>query len=615
LLDFLYGWDIINLNMRRFKSERYFISKAAVFFIAAFFIASGIAGASIASSKSYKLHSAIADGGGASGASKSYNAENSVGYPLDTNIIAGPSYKLYGGMLSTRNVISEVTIMSHNDGQAVFENPPTLKWAVTDKDRDPQRYYQVQVSKDNFKTMDADSGIVKSGAQEYTTLRLPTTEGYIDYKWRVRASDGYDYSGWKVATSGFKLAIGQIDVPVIWAKTASGGANIPAKLWQEYGDPYMSWEYPVKGVQPVGYSYAWGDMPDNQADTAGNFYQTPSDLLGDGIRVFNLKAENSAGNWGDMASFEIWIDRGSPVIGNYSPSKGSILAADKPTITIGASDDKSGVNPDGINMKINKSSVTAAYDDKTQSIVYIPSTPLSEGNNVVSILVSDFVGNKTSQLVWSFTVDTKGPAGYVIINNQDAVTNSVYVNLALGASDSTTEVQSMVLSNDGVFDTEQWESFKTKKENWALAPISGTRKVYVKFKDMAGNESEIFSDTIELIIIAPDTIITSGPSLLTKSKDTLFTFKGSVEDCVFRWKFDDEEWPDWSKETSIARKDLKEGNHYFKVQAAKDVNKNAKIDLDEMDPSPAERTWTISEKGLVKPEPEKKKPFKFWKEE
>jgi hypothetical protein len=595
--------------------ERYFILKTVVLFTAVFFIFSSTASASVASSKNYKLHTALADGGGASGVSKSYNAENSVGYPLDTNVITGPSYKLYGGMLSTRNVISEVTIMSHNDGQAVFENPPTLKWAVTDKDKDPQRYYQVQVSKDNFKTMDADSGIVKSGAQEYTTLRLPTTEGYIDYKWRVRASDGYDYSGWKVATNGFKLAIGEIDVPVIWAKTASGGANIPAKLWQEYGDPYMSWEYPVKGVQPVGYSYAWGDMPDNQADTASNFYQTPSDLLGDGIRVFNLKAENSAGNWGDMASFEIWIDRGSPVIGNYSPSKGSILAADKPTITIGASDDKSGVNPDGINMKINKSSVTAAYDDKTQSIVYIPSVPLSEGNNVVSILVSDFVGNKTSQLVWSFTVDTKGPAGYVIINNQDAVTNSVYVNLALGASDSTTEVQSMVLSNDGVFDTEQWESFKTKKENWVLAPISGTRKVYVKFKDMAGNESEIFSDTIELIIIAPDTIITSGPSLLTKSKDTLFTFKGSVEDCVFRWKFDDEEWPDWSKETSIARKDLKEGNHYFKVQAAKDVNKNAKIDLDEMDPSPAERTWTISEKGLVKPEPEKKKPFKFWKEE
>ena len=591
------------------------MSKTAVFFTAVFFILTGIASASISSSKNYKLHTAMADSGGASGVSKSYNSENSVGYPLGTSVASGTSYKIYGGLLSTRNAIPDLVITAYNDGQVTLNNPPTLKWIVTDKDQDPQRYYQVQVSKDNFKTIDAESGIVKSSAQEYTTPILNTVEGYIDYKWRVRVSDGYDYSGWKVATDGFKLSTGKVDVPIIWAKTAPGGANIPAKLWQEHGDPYMSWEYTSKGEQPIGYSYAWGDLPDNQADTIGDYYQTPSDLLADGVRVFNIKAENSAGNWGEVASFEIWIDRASPVVGNYSPAKGSILDTDKPTITISASDDKSGVNPDAIDMTINKSSVGAAYDDKVQNIVYVPSIPLSEGDNVVSLEVADFVGNKTSLLVWSFTVDTKGPAGYVIINNQDAVTNSVYVNLALGASDSTTEVQSMVISNDGVFDTEQWEAFKSKKENWTLTPISGTRKVYIKFKDMAGNESEIFSDTIELIIIAPDTIITSGPSLLTKSKEALFTFKSSVEDCVFRWKFDDEEWSDWSKDTSVTRKDLSEANHYFKVQAAKDVNKNSKIDLDEIDPSPAERTWTISEKGVLKPEPEKKKPFKFWKEE
>jgi hypothetical protein len=601
--------------MSRGEYKKCFISKAAVFFTVVFFIFSGIAAASISSSKNYKLYTAMADGGGVSGTSKSYNSENSLGYPLGTNATVGASYKIYGGLLNTRNAIPYLTIAAYNDGQAVFDNPPTLKWIVTDKDNDPQRYYQVQVSKDNFKTIDVESGIVKSSIQEYTTPILPTTEGYIEYKWRVRVSDGYDYSGWETAVNGFRIATGKVDMPVIWAKTAPGGANISAKLWQEYGAPYMLWEYPVEGAQPVGYSYAWGASPDDQADTIGNSYQTPSDLLGDGVRVFNLKAENSAGNWGETASFEIWIDRGSPVMGNYSPSKGSILADDKPMITISASDDKSGINPAAINMTINKSSVNVAYDDKAQNIVYIPSVPLSEGENVVSLEAADFVGNKTSLLIWSFTVDTKGPAGYVIINNQDAVTNSVYVNLVFGASDSTTDVQSMVISNDGVFDTEQWELFKTKAENWVLTPISGTRKVYVKFKDMAGNESEIFSDTIELIIIAPDTVITSGPSLLTKSKEALFTFKGSVDDCVFRWKFDDEEWSGWSKDASIFRKDLKEGNHYFKVQAAKDVNKNTKIDLDEIDPSPAERTWTISEKGILKPEPEKNKRFKFWKEE
>lgn len=601
--------------MYRIKSKRYVILKTALFLTAVFFIFSGTVNASISSSKNYKLHTALADSGGASGVSKSYNAENSVGYPLGTNVATGVSYKIYGGLLPARNIIPDVSILAYNDGQAVFDNPLTLKWAFTDKDKDPQRYYQVQVSKDNFNTIDADSGLVKSGVEQYTTPLLPTTEGYIDYKWRVRVSDGYGYSGWKTAVSGFKLALGNLDVPVIWAKTSSGGANIPTQLWQDCGDPYMSWEYPVTGVQPVGYSYAWGDIPDNKADTAGSFYQTPSDFLGDGVRVFNLKAENSAGNWGETVSFELWIDRGSPVVGNYSPLKGSIIATDKPAITIGANDDKSGVDPDAITMKINKSTVQAAYDENSQSIVYVPSIPLSEGDNVVSLEVSDLVGNKTSQLVWSFTVDTKSPTGYVIINNQDAVTNSAYVNLAVAATDSTTEIAGMVISNDGVFDSEQWEQFKTKKENWMLTPISGTRRVYIKFKDTAGNESEIFSDIIELIITAPDTIITSGPSLLTKAKEALFTFKGSVEDCIFRWKFDDEEWSDWSKNTSVTKKDLKYGNHYFKVQAAKDVNKDTRIDLDEIDPAPAERTWTISEKGVIKPEPEKKKPFKFWKEE
>lgn len=597
------------------KSKKYFISKAALVSIAVFFIFAAIANASISSSKNYKLYTGLADSGGASGVSKSYNAQNSVGSPLGTSIAAGTSYKIYGGWLSTGNAIPDVTIINYDDGKPVTDNPPTLKWAFTDKDEDPQRYYQVQLSKDNFTTIDVDSGVVKSDEEGYTTPVLLTTEAYVDYKWRIRASDGYDYSGWKTAVNGFKLTTGKMEVPLIWAKSSPGGQNIPAKLWQGCGDPYMTWEYPVKGAQPIGYSYAWGDQPDNQADTTGLSYQTPADLLADGVRVFNLKAENSGGNWGETASFEIWIDRGSPVIGNYSPSKGAILATDRPTITISATDDKSGVNPSAIDMRINKSAVAATYDEKAKNIIYIPSIPLSEGDNVISLEAADFVDNKTSQLVWSFIVDTKGPAGYIIINNQDAVANSVYVNLAIGASDATTGLQSMVISNDGVFDNEQWEPFKTKKENWMLTPISGTRKVYIKFKDMAGNESEIFSDTIELIIIAPDTVITSGPSLLTKSREALFTFKGSVEDCVFRWKFDDEEWTDWSKDTSVARKDLKDGNHYFKVQAAKDVNKNTKIDIDEMDPAPAERTWTISEKGVIKPEPEKKKPFKFWKEE
>ncbi|MBU1062085.1 MAG: hypothetical protein KJ952_05150 [Candidatus Omnitrophica bacterium] len=589
--------------------------KISVFIIAVFFILTDVSYATVSSSKNYKLHTSVADGGGASGASTSYTAQNSVGSPLGTSPAVGTNYKIYGGMLATTNAIPDVSIVSYNDGTLIMDDTPTLAWSYNDKDADKQIYYQVQVSKDNFATFTVDSGLVVSNSESFTSPILPTDEAGVSYRWRVRVSDGFDYSGWKVATYGFRLTTTEMEVPIVWAKVSSIGEDIPAKLWQACGTPYMYWEYPVTGADITGYSYSWGSIPNDEIDTAAVAYQTPDDLLSDGTRVFNLKAQNTAGNWSEVANFEIWIDRAEPVIGSYSPTNGAIISTDTPTISISVLDEASGVDPDGIVMKINKSGMRASYDEKAKSVVYIPSTPLSEGDNVLSLEVSDIVGNKTSLVVWSFVVDTRAATGTIIINNQDAVTNTVYVNLTLSAEDVTTGVKSMAISNDGVFDTESWEAFNTRKDNWTLPAITGTRKVYVKFKDDAGNESQIFSDTIELIIIAPDTIITSGPSLVTISTDCLFTFKSSTSGCVFRWKFDDGEWSDWSNETSARKEGLPEGNHYFKVQSAKDVNNNEEIDLDEIDPVPEERTWTVGKQGSVILEKLKKRPFRFWKKE
>lgn len=601
--------------MRGIKIKKFFLLKAVIFFITVFFFFERASLATVASSKSYKLYTVVTDSGGGSVTSNNYTSRNSVGGPGGTDMALSSQYKLFSGAMALANIAPQVSILNYNDGSIVTELTPTLKWSYTDKDGSPQKYYQVQLSKDNFSTIIVDSGRVVSSNNSYTTPILSVEGGDISYRWRVRVSDGSDFSGWKTATNGFRLTTGQAEIPLIWAKTSSFGEDIPTKLWQGCASPYLYWEYPVTGVKIEGYSYAWGDLPDNTVDTMSTAYQTPDDLLSDGTRVFNLKAQNTAGNWSDVASFEIWIDRGAPTIGQYSPANGVVVATDKPVISISVTDDKSGVNPDTIDITINKSSVIASYDASSQSVVYLPSIPLSEGDNVVSLEVKDFVGNKTNTVVWSFMVDTKPPTGSIIINNEDAVTNSIYVALALLYSDSTTEVTSMMLSNDGVFDNEQWEPARARKENWALPAISGTRKVYVKFKDNAGNESQIFSDTIELIIIAPDTIITSGPSQMAKSKDALFTFKSTLIGSVFRSKFDDGDWSEWSNNTFVEMKGLKEGNHYFSVQAAKDVNSNTVIDTDEIDPVPAERTWTISEKGSVKPEIPQKKPFRFWKEE
>ncbi len=589
------------------------ITKTAVFAIAVFFVFYGVSEAVVSSSKSYKLHAAFTDDGGVEASSPSYNSASSIGSPVVTAEVSGTNYKSYGGGLVTMNSIPETAIVSYNDGTLILDETPTLQWSYEDKDEDLQYSYQVQLSKNNFVDVTVDSGLVLSSDTSFTSPILPTDEAGIGYRWRVRVSDGFDYSGWQVATNGFRLTTEEMEVPIIWAKVSSVGDDVPSGLWQYCGDPYMYWEYPVTGIDIVGYSYAWGAVPNDEVDTIGVSYQTPSDLLSDGTRVFNLKGQNTASTWSEMVSFEIWIDRGAPSVGSYSPTDGTIIATDVPTVSIDATDEFSGINPNGITMKVNKTTVNATYDEGIENIVYIPFTPLSEGDNVISLEVSDMVGNKTSPLIWSFVVDTKAPTGSIIINNQDAVTNSIYVDLRLSASDSTTEVKGMVISNDGVFDTEGWENFSLRKENWQLPTISGTRKVYVKFKDTTGNESEILSDTIELIIIAPDTIITSGPSMQTTSKYALFTFKSTVDGCVFRWKFDAEEWSDFSTDASTTKKELSDGNHYFKVQAAKDVNNNGEINADEIDPVPEERTWTIGE--IARPQMPKKRPFRFWKKE
>ena len=603
------------MSKLKFRNRTFVIIEAVIFFIAAFFIFSGVCEASISSSKSYKLQTAATDGGGSTGTSASYSAETSIGSSFVTAPNSGTNYKIQAGVLSTMNTMPEVSIISYNDGLLILDDTPRLEWTYSDKDGHLQDSYQVQISKDNFATTIVDSGVVSSDSGSFTAPTLPTVEAGVNYRWRVRVNDGYDYSGWGVATYGFRLTTVAMEVPIIWAKVSLTGENISSQLWQDCETPYMYWEYPVTGLDIVGYSYAWGSMPDDQIDTTSFSYQTPQGLLSDGIRVFNLKGQNTAGNWSEVASFEIWLDRGAPLIGNYSPSTGTIISTDTPTVLISVSDDKSGVNPNSIIMKVNKSRVEASYDEKTRDVVYIPSIPLSEGDNVISLEVGDFVGNRATPLVWSFIVDTEAPTGSIIINNQDAVTNSVYVNLSLSANDTITGVKNMSISNDGVFDTEAWELFDPRKDSWILPAISGTRKVYVKFKDGAGNVSGIFSDTVELIIIAPDTIITSGPSVLTTSTEALFTFKATVEGCIFRWKFDDEEWSDWAENASVRKEDLPEGNRYFKVQAAKDVNNNGRIDLDEIDPVPEERTWTIGKAGVIKPEIPKKKPFRFWKEE
>lgn len=404
---------------------------------------------------------------------------------------------------------------------------------------------------------------------------------------------------------------------VLYAKTAPLGTEIAPKAWQRDVDPIFIWEAPALGIDVAGYSYALDATPDNTIDTTGtswNVADDPIKKVTDGIHTFSVKALNTAGQSGNVISFEIWIDTAPPTINTYTPPPGLLLNTLMPLITAQVTEPHSGIDPSGMLLEINGSSVSAGFDQTTGTVSASGSGSVREGSNRVELRLTDRAGNSQTPLVWSFTADVTPPAGTILINSGASMTTSVYVTLNLTASDAISGIARMLLSSDPLIGYVE-ESYASVRELWRLNPVRGTQKVYVKFVDGAGNTSEPASDDIDLGLLAPDTLILSGPAGLTPQRRATFTFSCPEGGCVFSYAFDNNAWSEWSDQTTAAApSELVFGNHYFKVKAAKEVNGIPGIQPDEEDPTPAERTWIVGVEtpGLFIP---RGAPIKLWRVE
>jgi hypothetical protein len=104
--------------------------------------------------------------------------------------------------------------------------------------------------------------------------------------------------------------------------------------------------------------------------------------------------------------------------------------------------------------------------------------------------------------------DTVPPTGVVAFNA--AFTNLPAVVLSTAGSDSGSGVTHVALSNDGT----TWTTRPyAATQAWTLPSIDGTRTVYAKWRDAAGNWSAVASDTIVLDTVAP-TVTAPGHALL-----------------------------------------------------------------------------------------------------
>jgi hypothetical protein len=427
---------------------------------------------------------------------------------------------------------------------------------------------------------------------------------------RSQVSLGAPFAAGSLTTTRFRMAPGffavvtqasatvpppsDLDITVLYAKTASMGSEITPSSWQLDNDPIFVWEAPGGGNDIAGYSYAADAEPDDTIDTASTSWDVSQDAivtLADGKRLFKVKAINTAGTSGAAASIEVWIDRTPPTISSTSPSPGALLGSLTPSLTAGVADAHSGVTAGTVTWLINGAAANVTVDPVNQLMTVTRAT-LREGTNALELRVADVAGNEQTPLVWSVTTDVTPPVGTLAINGGATMSSSVYVTLNLTASDGVSGVSRLLISNDPVVGFVE-ESFTTLRELWRLTAIRGSQRVYVKFADVAGNTSDAITDDILLSLTAPDTLIVSGPAGITPQRDATFTFTCPEDGCVFAYSFDGGDWSSWSTDTSATRDNLIFGNHYFAVKAAKETNGLTGIQPDEEDPVPAERTWIV----------------------
>ncbi len=388
------------------------------------------------------------------------------------------------------------------------------------------------------------------------------------------------------------------DIDWVKAHTNIGGSPINPEQWQNDNTPYFTWDIKSQQVTPEGFSFSLDTEPDDEIDTTdrGYLYKQP---ISDGKHIFYVKAKKNGEGWGEMGTFHIWIDTQAPSAVYVYPSSGSLLNSRKENIRIRFSDALSGLDSNSIECRVNNHLVYLKYDkDKDEWVSY---GLLPEGRVTVALSAKDNAGNEMADYLWGFSVDTIAPVGSVVINHDAPMTHSLQVVLSLDASDSFSGVVSVrVGASRSECESAQWMAFVPELE-WSLLPYNGQQSVYVQFQDKAGNISSLYSDNILVDLLAPDTIITSGPTGLVEETDAFFRYQATEEDAYFSYKLDDGKWSRWSREDSVMLVGLVDGRHVFSVRAARDVNGNNVIDEEEIDPTPAQRIWFVGKVEIEEP--------------
>jgi hypothetical protein len=287
---------------------------------------------------------------------------------------------------------------------------------------------------------------------------------------------------------------------------------------------YATWNGLSWSTQIVDSTEWVGFFPSIALDSAENSHISYLDLSNFDLKyavwnglAWDIETVDSSGNVGRYTSLAL-DSNGYPFISYYDETNGDLKCNLEPpeylfgSIVINEGDSYTNSisvtltltyeSPDSTVSQVRYSNDgewdTEPWESPASSRAWTLSS--GDGTKTVYYQIRDNAGNvfSTSDTI---TLDTTAPTGSIQINGGASSTTTDSVTLSLTYSDATSGVDQVRYSNDGVWDTESWES-ATSPKAWTLSGGNGLKTVYYQVRDNAGNTFNT-SDSITLDTTAP----------------------------------------------------------------------------------------------------------------
>jgi len=267
-------------------------------------------------------------------------------------------------------------------------------------------------------------------------------------------------------------------------------------------------------------------------------------LPGDGLKTVYAQVRDMPGN---VATFSDGITLDSTPPNAAVTALPAFVGTQAFTVTWSGGDVYAGLESYDVQVRVGAGSWTDWFTETVQTAALFTGTHgqaysfRARARDVLGNLGQYAAGGDTQT-----TIDLDAPTGDVLINGGDVYANNQAVTLTLNTSDLSGVVDYQA-SNDGV-SYSGWLSY-TANALWSLAAGEGEQPVYVRYRDLVGHVSMIYTDTIVLDTISPNGAITiNDDAVFTNNPAVTLTLAAS--DALsgisqVRLSNDGSTWSDW----------------------------------------------------------------------